>query len=645
MTPQNKWGNRYDYDMEMANDNRPTMPVYHPDGNYAGYSGNGYFTNVVAFNKQAGYRKDNTTDLRLTGAVKITPFESLNINVDYTYNIYNKLYLHYMKEYWDYDAHGPACLFPHTTPNSVTRSNTNNKYSSFNAFIEYEKLIAEKHALKGIIGFNQELFQNSGFSGQRINLISNEIPYMSLASGDRFVSDSGAEYAIRGVFSRINYTYDERYLFEFNSRYDGSSRFPKSDRFEFFPSASIGWRISNENFFSGIKHSINELKIRASYGSLGNQAVAAYYPYISTYGTSEVNYIIGGNKPMTVTTPVLVSPDLTWEKISQYNFGIDFGLLGNQILGSLDFYRRDTRDMLTKSKSLPSILGANEPQMNAADMKTYGYEISISYHKMFNNGLSLNSELVFSDNQSEITKYDNPDKILSDYYVGQKLGEIWGFVTDGLFQSDQEASSLDQSQISGHKFLAGDIKFKDLNNDGKITRGSQTLNDHGDLKIIGNSRARYNYGLRSDVAWKGFDLNIFFQGVLKRDFMPDRYLFINNYSNEWQVPQKINMDYWTPENTDAYFPRPRIGNASEVFQNQTRFLQNAAYIRLKQLTLGYTIPKIFTQKAGIDNLRIYFSSQNIWEYSPILEIFDPELTSVHRYPLNRSFSLGINVTL
>ncbi len=645
MNPQNKSGSFNSDNMYVAGDSRPLMPVYHPDGHYAGYSGNGYFTNIVAFIEQGGYQKDKTTDLWLTGAIKLTPIKSLTINLDYTYNTYNNVYLHYMKEYWDYNAEGPAVLFPHTTPNSVTRNNTNNKYTSFNFYTEYEKIFAEKHYLKGMVGFNQELVVNSWFQGQRQGLISNEIPYMSLASGDRYVSDSGSENALRGVFSRINYTFDERYLFEFNGRYDGSSRFPQNDRFEFFPSASIGWRVSNENFFNNLKHSINEFKLRASYGNLGNQAVEAYYPYVATYGTSEVNYILDGEKPMTVTAPGLVSPYLTWEKVTQYNIGLDFAALDNKIQGTIDIFRRDTKDMLTKSKSLPSILGTDEPQTNAADMKTYGYEITLSYHKMFENGMKFNTEFVFSDAQSEITKYDNPNKIISDYYVGQKIGEIWGFVTEGLFQSDNEALQLDQSEISAHQFSAGDIKFKDLNDDDKITRGSQTLDDHGDMKIIGNSTPRYNFGIKADIAWKGFDFNIFFQGVGKRDLNMGSTFFLAHYGSEWAVPQKINTDYWTADNTDAFFPKPRIGSADEVFQTQTRYLQNAAYIRLKQLTLGYTIPKTITQKAGIENLRIYFSGNNIWEYSPILDIFDPEVSSTSTYPLTHSFSIGVNITL
>lgn len=647
MNPQNKWNSFSSDNMYVAGDSRPIMPVYHPDGNYAGYSGNGYFTNMAAYITQAGYQKSKTNDLWLTGAVKITPLKDWTINVDYTFNKYNGSYMSLMKEYWDYDALGPAVLFPHTTPNAVIRRSSDNKYTAFNAYSEYEKTFAQKHYAKIMVGFNQEFGGYSSFEAQRQKLISNDIEYMSVAYGDRFATDAAAEYAIRGTFARLNYSYDNRYLLELNGRYDGSSRFPSNDRYAFFPSASAGWRISNEKFFAPLSNVVNDLKLRASYGNLGNQTIEQiYYPYIATYSTGEVGYLLNGERPMSVYAPGLVSPTLTWEKVSQYNIGLDFTLFDNRFTGSFDLYRRDTRDMLTKSKALPAVLATAEPQANAADMKTNGYEVTLGWRDILSNGLSYGFGVIFADAQSEITKYDNPNGIISDYYVGQKLGEIWGFETAGLFQSDAEAAALDQSQIAGHQFLAGDIKFKDLNDDGKITRGNQTLADHGDLKVIGNNTPRYSYGLRANVEWRGFDLNIFFQGVAKRKInVTNRTYFLNHYNSEWAVPQKINTDYWTPDNTDAYFPRPRVGGAGEVNQAQTRFLQNAAYLRLKQLTVGYSIPKRITQKAGIQGVRLYLSGNNIWEATKMLKIFDPEESATDMYPLTRAYSFGASITL
>ncbi|MEP7259233.1 MAG: TonB-dependent receptor, partial [Flavitalea sp.] len=616
----------------------PIVPVLAPDGNYDETKG----YNMVAYLKNGGYQKQQTKDLWATGAIKLTPLKGLIINVDYTYNSYNRNYLNYRKQYYTRD-NGAILLSPWGNISSVTRRNNDNRYMAFNAFAEYEKVLGKSY-FKGLVGFNQEFGGFGSFQAERQSLINNDIPYASLARGDQFVTDAASEYAIRGTFARLNYSYDNRYLLELNGRYDGSSRFPKSNRFAFFPSVSAGWRISEESFFKGLKNTVNDLKLRASYGNLGNQTVASYYPYIATYGTGEVNYLFGGSRLVTAYAPGLVSPMLTWEKVSQYNFGLDFSLLNRRLTGSFDKYTRETKDMLTKSKSLPSVLATNEPQTNAADMKTKGFEVSLAWRDEFPGGFTYGLNVMLSDYISKITKYDNPQGLISDYNAGSKLGDIWGFETEGLFKTDEDAHALDQSEISGHEFLAGDIKFRDLDKDNKITRGNQTITNSGDLKVIGNSTPRYSYGFKADAGWKGFDLTLFFQGVGKRSVTPNSIYFLQHYTSEWAVPQKINGDYWTPENQDAYFPRARIGNADEITETQSRFLQNAAYLRLKQFTVGYSLPGKMIEKAKIGNVRFYFSGNNIWESTKMLDIFDPEGFASNMYPLTRSFSFGMNLT-
>jgi TonB-linked SusC/RagA family outer membrane protein len=645
--PDNKWGSFADVDnLYMGGDSRPLMPVYHPDGHFAGYSGNGYYTNMPAFLSQGGDRKSRTNDAWITGTFQLTPVEGLLINLDYTYNYFNRVTTHIMKEYWDYDAAGPATLFPHTTPNWSKKDENNDRYNALNLFAEYEKTFG-KHYLKGLIGFNQESKSYNWFGARRSGLITNEVPYMEAASGERATTDGTNEWAIRGAFFRLNYVFDERYLLEVNGRYDGSSRFPSEDRFKFFPSVSLGWRISNETFWEPVKSSVNELKLRASYGTLGNQAPASdspnYYPYIATYGTEEINYILNGAKPLTVRTPGLVSPALTWETVNQVNAGFDFGLLNNKLTASFDWYQRETKDMLAPSTAVSAILGTNEPTANAADLRTRGYEIVLSWNDRLDNEFSYGIDVSFSDYQAEITKYNNPAGLLNTYYAGQKLGSIWGYVTEGLFATDAEAQSYDQSTLVGHPLLAGDLKFKDLDGKPGITRGTETLDDHGDMTIIGNSTPRYAFGARLNATWKGFDAAMFFQGLGSRDFYPGNTFFLNHYTSEWAVPQKVNTDYWTTDNPDAYFPRPRL-NGGEVNTKQTRYLQNGAYVRCKQLTLGYTVPERLTGKVNISNLRVYFSGQNLFEFSGAFDIFDPEADRVNWYPLTRSFSLGLNLT-
>lgn len=647
--PQNKYGSN-SLGATIPGDSRPLMPVYHPDGHFAGYCGDGYFTNQAAWLSQGGSAEMRNNNMYATAFAKLNPFEGLEINFDYTYNYYNYSFKNHVREYIDYDADGnQGSIFPHTSPNQVSYNKRESQYDVFNAYATYKKKINKVHALEGMIGFNQENATYKGVGLSRNNLIANDIPFLNLATGDRSTSDYMNQWTIRGAFFRLFYAYDDKYLVQVNGRYDGSSRFPKDDRFAFFPTFSLGWRLSQEKFWKPIAHIVNDFKIRGSYGALGNQVLLQggndmYYPYISTYTTGEVGYLFSGEKQMGVYAPGLVSDQLTWETVKQWDLGFNFSMFDSKLTGEFDYYVRTTEDMLTKSKTLPSILGVSEPQMNAADLRTSGWEVALTWKSALQNGLAYSATLSLSDYQAEITKYDNPTKNLSDnYYEGKKLGEIWGFVTDGLFQSDEEASSWNQSKIVGYTQYAGDIKFADLNGDGEVTRGENTVNNSGDLKIIGNETPRYNFGIRGTAEYKGFDFTLFFQGTMKRDIIPSKTFYLSHYTSEWSVPQKMNYDYWREDNRDAFFPRARM-NGSAVNENQTRFMLNGAYIRCKQLALGYTIPKYITEKAKISKLRVYFNADNLFEFSGMPDTFDPELATVNAYPFIRSFSFGANLT-
>lgn len=647
--PQNKYGNN-SLGATIPGDSRPLMPVYHPDGHFAGYCGDGYFTNQAAWLSQGGSAEMRNNNMYATAFAKLNPLEGLEINVDYTYNYYNYSFKNHVREYIDYDADGnPGSIFPHTSPNQVSYTKNESQYDVFNAYATYKKKFNKVHALEGMIGFNQENATYKGVGLSRNNLIANDIPFLNLATGDRSTSDYMNQWAIRGAFFRLFYAYDDKYLVQVNGRYDGSSRFPKDDRFAFFPTFSLGWRLSQEKFWKPIAHIVNDFKIRGSYGALGNQVLhqngyASYYPYISTYSIGEVGYLFNGEKQMGVYAPGLVSDQLTWETVKQWDLGFNISMFDSKLTGEFDYYVRTTEDMLTKSKTLPSILGVSEPQMNAADLRTKGWEVALTWKSSLQNGLAYSATLSLSDYQAEITKYDNPTKNLSDsYYEGKKLGEIWGFVTEGLFQSDEEASAWDQSKIVGFTQYAGDIKFADLDGDGKVTRGENTVNNSGDLKVIGNETPRYNFGIRGTAEYKGFDFTLFFQGTMKRDIIPSKTFYLSHYGSQWSVPQKMNYDYWREDNREAFFPRARF-NADATNQNQTRFMLNGAYIRCKQLALGYTIPKYITEKAKISKLRVYFNADNLFEFSGMPDTFDPELATVNAYPFIRSFSFGANLT-
>ncbi len=642
--PQNKYGGKSLNDI-LPGDSRPLMPVYHPDGHFSGFCGDGYFTNKAAWLSQGGSSEIKMNQLYTTAFAKLNPLEGLEVNIDYTYNYSNGVSKSHIREYVDYDANGlPGSVYPHTSPNQVSYSKDETQYKVFNIYASYDKKWNNVHSFKSMIGFNQENKIFVGTNLSRNNLIANDIPFLSLATGNRETNDYKNQWTIRGAFFRLFYSYADKYLLQVNGRYDGSSRFPKNDRFAFFPTFSLGWRVSEEKFWKPLKNIIGDFKLRGSYGTLGNQAISSYYPYIQSYNVAEVKYLFNGEKQMGVYAPGLISDRLTWETVRQWDLGFNFSTLNSRLVGEFDYYVRTTEDMLTKSKTLPSILGTNEPQMNAANLQTKGWELSLTWNDALDNGLKYSATLSLSDNQTEITKYDNPTRNLSDgYYVGKKLGEIWGFKTEGLFKTDEEAEAWNQSKVVGYKQYAGDIKFADLNGDHEVSKGDNTVDNPGDLRIIGNDTPRYNFGLRGTAFYKGFDLTLFFQGTMKRDIIPSSAFYLSHYTSEWNVPQSINFDYWREDNKDAFFPRARL-NGSAVNEHQTRFLMNGAYMRCKQLAVGYTIPTTITKKIKLSKIRLYFNADNLFEFSSMPKSFDPELAIVNAYPFMRAYSFGANIT-
>lgn len=610
-----------------------------PNGNW---SHMGSIQNQAQMLSEGGYQTRNRTDLWLTGTMRLTPIKDMSINFDFSVNPREQRQIHYLALLPFYDIYGNVnAYYSGTNPNRVIRSTTSRRYQALNIYGDYAKTFKAKHNFKIMLGFNQEFDNSLSISSERQNLIVNEIPFMTLAYGEKFVTDSETEFAIRGIFGRLNYNYNNKYLLEINSRYDGTSKFPKADRFAFFPSGSLGWRIEQEEFFQNLTGAFSLLKVRVSYGLLGNQSVSGNYPYIATMSASEANYLINGEKPMQITAPGLVSPELTWETVIQRNLGIDFTLLNNRLSGSFDIFRRDTKNMLTKGVTLPAVLAVAEPQANAADLKTNGWDMNIDW-KDFVGQVKYSVSLILSDYKAVITKFDNPKGLISDNYVGKNIGEIWGLVTGGIFQTDEEAADYKGTKIAARIRQAGDLWHVDLNDDGEISNGSSTLDDPGDRKIIGNSTPRYSFGLRSNISWKGFNLDLFFQGIAKRDRWLSTTHFLNAYSGEWNPRSKVILDYWSPDNRNALYPRPIRVNTGDITSAQTRFLQNAAYLRLKQLTFGYTLPSVLTQKVKIGKVQVYFSGNNIWTFTKMVKIVDPEFSGATVYPMYKTYSIGAN---
>ncbi len=620
----------------------PFMPIKHPDGNV---SGQGADTNPAAIQEQGGHGRTKINDAWLTGAVKITPFEGLTINADYTFNYYSKDEDIFVREFYEYRRlPGTEALYPWTTPNSVKNTQKNDYYGAFNIYAQYDKSIA-KNNFSIMVGYNNETKSNRGFGVERQKLISNDVPYIGLASGETYTrNDASTGWGIEGAFTRINYNYDNKYYLSFNGRYDGTSKFPSGHRYAFFPSVSAAWRISGEKFMESTHSILDDLKIRLSYGSLGNQSGVGNFSYYPGMGVNtNFGYLMNGAKISKVSVPGLVSNSYTWETINQFDIGFDFSLLNSRLNGSFDWYNRMTLDMLAPSQPYPATLGTSAPKVNSADMKTLGWELSLNWQDRTSSGFSYRVGFVLSDYQAEITKYYNPTGNIDSWYKGKKIGDKWGYTTVGLFESPEDVAGwIDQSKIYGGQWMPGDVKFKDLDGDNQITYGKKTLSDHGDLSVIGNTEPRFNYGITLGGDYKGFDLDLFFQGIGRKDFFPGGNGFWGSVKN-YQIPTDWAVENsWTAENPGAYLPRPSMGNSYNQ-QTQTGYKVNAGYLRLKNLTLGYTIPKALTQKAYISRARIYFSGQNLFCITSLPPIYDPETLDYNKYPVQRTFSVGLDI--
>ncbi len=561
-----------------------------------------------------------------------------------------------------------------TTTNDIREMRRKNNYLATNIYGEYENTFRDAHYFKFMAGYNYEQSTDRRLSAQRNGLIFENANDINLALGQSIVTTGGWEqWAVLGGFSRLNYSFKDRYLLEVNGRYDGSSKFPENQRFGFFPSFSAGWRISKESFWNVPRNIISDLKLRASYGSLGNGNINSYV-YQEQFSVSQSGIILNGLRPSYTSRPSVLPSGLTWETSTTRNFGLDLSMLSSRLNFVADAYVRNTTDMFTIGMTLPAVFGATAPKGNYADLETKGWELMLSWRDKFNiksKPFTYDIRLTLADNSAVITKYNNPEKNLSDYYVGMKVGEIWGYTTEGFFSSQEEilkhpSQKLFLSTSSGQIF-PGDIKLKDVNGDGVISPGTNRLDDPGDRKIIGNSSPRYNYGISLGGDWNNFFFSVFFQGVGKQDWWPstEAGVFWGQYNRPYNKLPSWHMDnHWTETNPDAYLPRyvSRLANRSGgiLREVQSKYLQNVAYIRLKNVQLGYTLPANLVSKIKLNNARVYVSGENLWAWSPLYRLTkdldvestgpsDQEFTSSnagdgYNYPMLKGVTFGLSVT-
>lgn len=634
----------------------PDLPYYLTPGDhdeYLPFIGKYWIKDLNALPYWEDGGRDTETEQRMLmkQGITITPVKGLRIRGDFSYSTYHRERQDVASKI---DMVAGSDLTNIKFENGFSGNDWIQNYSNYNqyyvanAYAEYTYEELEDHYIKAMVGFNQEWGRNTYVGAMANTLITPLITDLNATTGTQQAFGSRSHVSLRGIFYRLNYSYKNRYLLEANGRYDGTSRFPKDDRFGFFPSVSVGWRISNESFMRGASSWLDNLKLRASYGTLGNQLLGSnYYPYIATMGSNTSPYMMSGaGRIPTVSAAGLVSPSLTWETVETRNIGLDITTLNQRLDVSFDAYTRDTKNMLMDVE-YPSLLGTSAPKSNAADLRTVGWELAATWRDRIGQDWAYRLQLGLSDNQAEITDYDNPTGALSEYYIGQKLGEIWGYETEGIFQTDEAiAQHADQSKI-GSNWRAGDIMYKDLNGDGQISSGSNTLDDPGDRKVIGNNTARYSFGINPDVQYKNWTLNLFFQGLF-RDRLPGNGNWNAFYPfNAGHIEKFYLTDTWSPDNPDAYFAAPHVStNDKKNIHPQSRYVQNAAYVRLKNITLNYNLPESLVSKAGMSRAQIYISGMNLWEYTGMRPPLDPESTATEtqEYYFNRAYTVGVKVT-
>lgn len=630
---------------------------------------NGYYMadiNYALTMKEGGRHKEQNDVLAQQGKITITPAKDWNIIGEFNLKTDNNWTHWDQKRVYSHYANNPENTYlALTSPANdvVYEYSFRSTFVNPNLYTNYTKKI-DKHTFTVLAGMQSEQYKQRLLSAQRNDMISTNFPVLDLTTNNTSTSIKGNydDWATLGYFGRLNYDYEGKYLLELNTRYDGTSRYREDMRWIWTPSASIGWNIAKEPFFQNLTPYVSSLKLRASYGVLGNQNTSKFYPTYLTIGngTASGNWLVNGTKPNTATAPAeIISSLLTWEKVKTTNLGIDFRSFSDRLTGSFDYYIRNTIDMVGAGVELPVTLGLGSPAFNNTDLRTSGWELDLGWRDQ-KGGVSYGVRVNVSDARTKITRYGNPTGTLDKYVVDQFTGNIYGYTTIGIAKTNEEmnehlATLPNGGQNAlGSNWAAGDIMFKDLNNDGKINNGSNTIHDMGDLKKIGNNTPRFRTGINIDVAYKGFDMQMFWQGVLKRDYYPTGMVFWGTTGSGqwWSTAFKEHLDYFRADanhplgqNLDSYYPRPLFSGKNQV--TQTKYLQDASYMRLKNLQLGYTFKQPWLSVVKLQSVRAFVSGENLLTFTKLSKTMDPETAGIGAqggtvYPLSKTYSFGIS---
>ncbi|MDR0415179.1 MAG: TonB-dependent receptor [Prevotellaceae bacterium] len=634
----------------------PIIPLLNPDGHYSRQ-------NYVTIMEEGGrITKDYNTSV-ITGEMVINPVKGWNTTVNYTYTSYNNVYGRNELATVAYRPNGESYGGQRTTDNLI-RQNSDHEQHTLNAFTSYEIQLG-KHYLQGMVGYAQELYTHRVVDASNKGLLySSNVPTLGVMYNNTpSVDEQRAAFGTQGVFGRITYNYEEKYLLELNGRYDGSSRFLKDVRAHFYPGVSAAWVVSKERFAEALNPYVDLLKVRASYGSLGDISFLNsdnfdyplyYYPFYPSLGTTAAtgsNWLFNGTRLPYISSPAIINDQLTWVTSTTFDVGLDVTLLKNRLTATFDWFRRTSNDIIGPAEQYPAVLGTAAPKANNASLETNGFELTLGWRDQVKD-FSYGVRATLSDSKSVVKKFPNETKAINTWYDGATVGDIWGFETEGYYTKAEEDAGINQDrqkEINGSTWTAGDIKYKDLDGDGKITRGESTVDKPGDRKIIGNNAPRYLFGISLDAAWKGFDVSMFFQGIGKRDAWMSSNYFWGNTGSKWQISAfNVHKDMWSESNPNGYFPKQYFDEGINVKnqQAQTKYLQDASYLRFKNLQIGYTLPKSVLGKVGIDRLRVYVSGENLATFTSLLETVDPEfaVSTGKIYPLQSTWSVGINLS-